>query len=72
MYCLCILNCLHLKLFFQVLGIQEYVIKPLSADINANFLSDEVQVETRLTEAAIRTSGVTLSKALSLVSLLFI
>ncbi|CAH1393304.1 unnamed protein product [Nezara viridula] len=50
----------------QVLGIQEYVIKPLSADINANFLSDEVQVETRLTEAAIRTSGVTLSKALSL------
>ncbi|BET02789.1 RNA-Hypothetical protein protein [Nesidiocoris tenuis] len=52
----------------QVLGLQEYVVQPTNCDINHSsyILSDDVKQETRLTEAAIRTSGIPLQKALAL------
>ncbi|XP_014260084.1 RNA-binding protein fusilli isoform X2 [Cimex lectularius] len=50
----------------QILGVQEYLVKPTDCDLNTNFLSESVKQETRLTEAAIRTSGVNLQKAISL------
>ncbi|XP_073987384.1 RNA-binding protein fusilli-like isoform X2 [Rhodnius prolixus] len=51
----------------EVLGVQEYLVIPTNCDLNSNFLSDQVKEETRMTEAAIKTSGVGLEKAINLI-----
>ncbi|KAL1115060.1 hypothetical protein AAG570_007091, partial [Ranatra chinensis] len=49
----------------QVLGVQEYVVRPSGGgDVNANILSEQALAETTLTEAAVKTSGLPLDRAL--------
>jgi len=38
----------------QVVGIQQYAVKPRTADINENILSEQCLAETTLTEAAVK------------------
>ncbi|KAF6197690.1 hypothetical protein GE061_008656 [Apolygus lucorum] len=50
----------------QVLGLQEYVVKPSNCDLHSNFLSEDVKQETTLTEVAVRNSSLSLQNAISL------
>jgi hypothetical protein len=41
---------------FQVVNIQQYAVKPRTADINENILSEQCLAETSLTEAAVKSA----------------
>lgn len=42
------------SVIFQVVSIQQYAVKPRTADINENILSEQCLAETSLTEAAVK------------------
>lgn len=47
-----------MKIFnFQIVGVQQYPIRPLAADINENILSDQLTSESVLTNELIKSAG---------------
>jgi len=59
----------HLCLFFsQVIGMQQYIVRPTGADLNENILSDHILEHSDLTEDMVKTSGQPLSTVLEQVS----
>jgi hypothetical protein len=55
----------------QVVGLQQYLVKPRVADVNENVLSEQVLTESTLTEDLVK-SGVPLETAIQQVSLVFV
>lgn len=56
---------------FQVVTVQDYWVKPRSADINENVLSEQAREELGLSEELIRTKGNSLDQVLLQVFFLF-
>ena len=54
-------------LLFQVVGVQQYLVKPRVADINENVLSEQIVSESTLTEDLVK-SGMPLEAAIQQVS----
>ncbi|XP_039297317.1 RNA-binding protein fusilli isoform X2 [Nilaparvata lugens] len=48
----------------KVIGMQQYVVKPSSADVNDNLLSDQLVQESFITEEMVKTNGVSLESAI--------
>lgn len=48
----------------QIIGIQQYPIRPLTADVNENILSDQLTSESVLTDELIKSAGRLLENAL--------
>lgn len=57
-------------LFFllQIVGIQQYLVKPTEVDQNENILSDQVTSDIGITEKMVKTSGIPLQDAINKVS----
>lgn len=53
---------------FQVVGIQQYLVKPTEVDQNENTLSDQVTSDIGITEKMVKTSGIPLQDAIEKVS----
>lgn len=50
---------------FQIVGVQQYPIRPLAADINENILSEQLTSESVLTDELIKSAGRLLESALT-------
>ncbi|RZF48745.1 hypothetical protein LSTR_LSTR013829 [Laodelphax striatellus] len=48
----------------KVIGVQQFVVKPSSADVNDNLLSDQLVQESFVTEEMVKTAGVSLETAI--------
>lgn len=55
---------LILVFYFQIVGVQQYPIRPQTADLNENVLSDQLANESVLTEELIKQAGRRLEDAL--------
>lgn len=53
---------------FQIVGIQQYLVKPTEVDQNENMLSDQVTSDIGITEKMVKTSGIPLQDAIEKVS----
>ena len=53
----------------QVVGVQQYLVKPTVADINENVLSEQLIEESALTEELVKNAGQPLGNAISQVGL---
>lgn len=53
---------------FQIVGIQQYLVKPTEVDQNENTLSDQVTSDIGITEKMVKTSGIPLQDAIEKVS----
>lgn len=58
-------------LAFQIVGIQQYLVKPTEVDQNENMLSDQVTSDIGITEKMVKTSGIPLQDAIEKVSFSF-
>jgi len=52
----------------QIVGIQQYLVKPTEVDQNENILSDQVTSDIGITEKMVKTSGIPLQDAIDKVS----
>lgn len=50
--------------FFQVVGVQQYPVRPFAADVNENILSEQLTSESVLTDELIKSAGRHLGGAL--------
>lgn len=55
---------MNILLFFQVIGVQQYPIRPQIADTNDNVLSEQILSESGLTDDIIKSAGRQLEDAL--------
>lgn len=53
---------------FQIIGIQQYLVKPTEVDQNENMLSEQVTSDIGITEKMVKTSGIPLQDAIEKVS----
>lgn len=58
----------NLILLLQIIGIQQYLVKPTEVDQNENMLSDQVTSDIGITEKMVMTSGIPLQDAIEKVS----
>lgn len=54
-----------INLLFQIVGVQQYPIRPQTADINENILSEQLTSESVLTDELIKSTGRQLEDALN-------